>query len=78
MQKLKVDKQKKDKVKGCPKCKERRSFWILADATVGQKSLKLNFFFGADELAKNFGETLDRIHQLVQDCFGFSFSMHFV
>ena len=45
MQKLKVDKQKKDKVKGCPKCKERRSFWILADATVGQKSLKLNFFF---------------------------------
>ena len=31
-----------------------------------------------NELSKNFGEALDRLHQFVQDNFGFSFSKLFV
>ena len=45
-----------------------------------QGSRCLTFFFLAreqTELSKNFGEILDRIHQLVQDSFGFSFSKLF-
>ena len=46
---------------------------ILADATLGPKSLELNlpdFFFGGGQ-NENFGEITDRFHQLVQGSFGF-------
>ena len=57
------------------KCKEKRASGILADATVNTKSKPGNlpdFRFWSKWALQEFGETMDRFYQLVQDSCSFS------
>ena len=60
-------------------CAVKRCGRVLSFCTDFFPSFLTDFLFlEQNELSKNFGEPLDKVRQLAQDSFGFSFSKLFV